>query len=177
MHSRTRVRGDPRSSLGPGKCAKTLFTRLIRFVNLFWEKTLKTSTVEPSTSFWTLFCEETLKIGKNWNVNRLLDENRDCWHFHQLLHQLRHTKHGALWDAVLENSLGHFDNLLGNRQKRVKELEGHHLQGRNDACVPLHLPLRPLLSKRSRPHPSCGLTVSGSVAATCGGRVFQNLAV
>ena len=32
VHSRTRVRGDPRISLGPGKSAKNLFTRLIRFV-------------------------------------------------------------------------------------------------------------------------------------------------
>ena len=46
---------------------------------LSWVKT----TVEPSTTCWTLFWEETLKIGKNWNVNGLLDENRDRLHFHQ----------------------------------------------------------------------------------------------
>ena len=39
-------------------------------------------------------------------------QSRDCWHFHQLFHQLRITERSALRDSVLENNLGHFDNLL-----------------------------------------------------------------
>ena len=65
-------------------------------------------------------------MGKNWNVDGLLDENRDCWHFHQLLHHLQHRS-------------------IESRDELVP-----------DACVPLHIPLRPPLSKRSRP--SCELT-------------------
>ena len=50
-----------------------------------------------------------------WNVNGLLDVKKDCWHFHQLLHQLRLAKRDSRRD-VLENDLGHIDNLLGRQQ-------------------------------------------------------------
>ena len=63
---------------------------------------------------------------RNWNVDVLLrspPEGRtgyDRRHFHQLFHQLRVAHRGAHRD-VIEQDLGHFDSLLGNRLKRVEE--------------------------------------------------------
>ena len=42
------------------------------------------------------------------------------WHVHQLFHQLRHTKHGALRDVVL----GNIDSLLSHRD--VEDLQDIH---------------------------------------------------
>ena len=107
------------------------------------------------------------------DVNGLLDENQLCWHFHQLFHQLRVANRGSHRDA-LEDDLGHVDNMLGNRQKRVEELKHvqqlfHHqrhrsvkrLQTRNGIDdlfhgVPLDTYLRP--STQRLPHQTTGRT-------------------
>ena len=72
------------------------------------EKTLKTSTSTTPSA--------------NWNVNRLLDrlpddldKRHDRRRYHQLFHRLRRTKDCAS-SAGWTHDLGHFDNLLGNRE-------------------------------------------------------------
>ena len=56
-----------------------------------------------------------------WNVKGLLDVKKDCWHFHQLLHQLRIAKRDS---HVLENDLGHIDNLLGDNRAETWQRTG-----------------------------------------------------
>ena len=55
--------------------------RSARQPRLSWENTLK-------------ICESPTTT-RNWNVNGLLEEVEDCWHFHQLLRQLRFAKRGC----------------------------------------------------------------------------------
>ena len=77
---------------------------------------------------------------RNWNVDVLLRSppqgriGYDRRHLHQLFHQLRVAHRGAHRD-VIEQDLGHFDSLLGNRLKRVEEAHDvrqlfHHLRHR-----------------------------------------------
>ena len=139
---------------------------------LSWEETLKTST-ETQTKSWTLFWDENLD-----DLECQRDVKRDCWHFHQLLHQLRLAKRDLRRD-VLETDPGHIDNLHGdNRHKRGEELEDfwqlfHHQRHRNiehwrtHECLDnlLHgVPLCPLVRPRrlcqaGRPRP-CGVFVA-----------------
>ena len=105
-------------------------------------------------------------------VNGLLDEKRDCWHFHQLFRELRLTEDRTLRDGVL-GDLGHVDNLLGHRV--VEELEHvhqlvHHLRHRSVEIEHRHgdkgldhllrgVPLDPLLrpprlDQTGRPQPA-----------------------
>ena len=84
------------------------------------EKTMKTST--------------STILSANWNVNGLLDRlpddlnkrhGRTRFHFHQLFHCLRRTKDCAN-SAGRTHKLGHFDNLLGNREVERCRLSSSH---------------------------------------------------
>ena len=115
---------------------------------------------------------------RNGDINDLLHsqlqqgKGYDRRHFHQLFRQLRVAHRGAHRD-VIKQDLGHFDNLLGNRQKRVEKAHDirqlfHHLRHKciNNLHhgstahevdnvlhgVPLDTLLRPRVRDRPRPH-------------------------
>ena len=158
-------------------------------VALFWEETLKT----PSTAArnWivndllhskgrTLSREKALKTSRsstttlrNWSVNVLQhpDKRRsqDRRHFQQEFRRLRLANQRS-HSHVLEDDLGHFNNLLGKRYKRIDKLEHihqlfHHQRRRRiesqeqrgvDSLLhsaPLNPPLRPDASEAVRPRP------------------------
>ena len=93
---------------------------------------------------------------RNWNVNGLVEEVENRRHFNQLFRQLRFTNRESRRDVVNED-LGHFNNLLVNRD--VQELVDLHqlfshqrhlnIERRQDA--PLNPLLRPDLVEAVRP--------------------------
>ena len=149
-------------------------------VALFWEETLKTPSTAARNKGRTLSREKALKTSgsstttlRNWSVNVLQhpDKRRsqDRRHFHQEFRQLRPANQRSHRD-VLEDDLGHFNNLLGKRYKRIDKLEHihqlfHHQRRRRiesqeqrgvDSLLhsaPLNPPLRPDASEAVRPRP------------------------
>ena len=82
----------------------------------------------PSISMQPWAGGESLRakpLGVSCDFHQWLPVQSGMEHTHTFRsHHLRHTKHGALRDVVLEKNLGHCDNLLGNnRQHRVEDLE------------------------------------------------------
>ena len=71
---------------------------------LFWEETLKT----------------TLATTRNWNVNGLLGEVEDRWHFRQLLRQLRFANRVSRRE-VLEDDPAHVDNCSATSKSASKK--------------------------------------------------------
>ena len=67
---------------------------------------------------------ETLKTPPsttwNWNVNGLLEEEVDCWYFHQLFRQLPFVRRRSRRD-VLEGDLGHVDDLSATGKSASKK--------------------------------------------------------
>ena len=138
--------------------------------------------------------EDDAPTTRNWNVNGLLDKSRLCRHFHQLFRQLRFAKDSRR--DVLEDDLGHVDNLLGNhKRRRVKETQDvhqlfHHQRqkiiedlyhgskvGKLLHGVPLDPPLRPWrLCQAGRPPPA-GLFVVQAAELWMGERFFRDFAV
>ena len=70
--------------------------------------------------------------------NRRLEKIQDCRHFHQLFRQLGIANRGTRRDVVNED-LGHINNLLGNRKQRIKATKDVHqlLSHQNGALSPI----------------------------------------
>ena len=154
--------------------------------------------VELSPMFGTAKRRASKTSTGNWSVNFLLEEVEDCWHFHQLLHQLRLATRKSRRD-LLEDDLEHVDSLVGNRRKRVDEVEDsrscstnkniEHRQTKRGVDDLLHsVPLYPFLradtNEAFRPSPFGVLKSSGTLSSWSrsqyhvpGGGFFRNSAV